>query len=318
MNRSAKSCAAKSVFMLGAITVAAFLWLAACTERPTPVESNSSGKFRVYTTFYPTTDFTTRIVGGVAEVVCPLPDGEDPIFWQPSRAAVMAYQQADLIILNGAELEKWVPTVSLPLSRVVDSAASFREHFIRYDSATHNHGLKGEHAHVGVDGHTWLDPVNAKAQARAILNALIQRMPDHEHEFQENHGALALDLDDLDERWRRLAPELAKAEIFASHPAYNYLAARYSLQIINLDIDPEGETEQLSILPREVSASKRRILLWESHPAIQVADEARRLGFINVVLSPCETLSEDQREAGADFISVQNAGLDRLENAIRP
>ena len=123
--------------------------------------STAAAPLTVYTTFYPTTYFTQRIGGSHVEVTCPLPDDADPIFWQPDRNTIMAYQKAALIILNGADFEKWALTASLPTGRIVDTARNFTDQFITYESVTHSHGPGGDHTHEGIDGHTWIDPTLA-------------------------------------------------------------------------------------------------------------------------------------------------------------
>ena len=137
--------------------------LAACGERSPGGAPPSRAIPLVYTTFYPTTYFAARIGGARVRVVCPLPDGEDPIFWLPDAETIRAYQQADLIVVNDAGFEKWVDKVSLPDAKVVRTARPFRAEWLTYEKAVeHSHGKGGEHAHQGTDGHTWLDPRLAK------------------------------------------------------------------------------------------------------------------------------------------------------------
>ena len=85
----------------------------------------------------------------------------------------MRFQNAKLVILNGAEFEKWPTFVSLPLSKTIESVNLPPEELVKYeDSISHRHGLSGEHSHEGIDGHTWLDPVMAKLQSKTILDAM--------------------------------------------------------------------------------------------------------------------------------------------------
>ena len=114
-----------------------------------------SGKPVVYTTFYPTKYFAERIGGDLLDVVCPVPEDEDVIFWMPDAKAIVAYQQADLVIINGAGFEKWVAKVSLPPSKLIDTARPLTGALVKFKSSiTHSHGPTGQHDHVGVDGHT--------------------------------------------------------------------------------------------------------------------------------------------------------------------
>ena len=171
------------VALCGVLTAAGF-----ADDRPT-----------VYTTFYPTTYFAQRIGGDVAQVVCPCPADADPAYWMPKDEAIAAYQKADLIVINGASFEKWLPKVTLPESRIVDTARPLRDTLIKLEQAvTHSHGPEGEHVHHGIDGHTWVDPMNAKTQAREILKALVRKLPAQKVAFERNFAALAKDLDVLD------------------------------------------------------------------------------------------------------------------------
>ena len=146
---------------LALLLLACALALVGCGEKPSaPPAPVTRAVPEVWTSFYPTTWMTRRIAGDLVKVVCPLPADEDAIFWQPDTAALQGYQAADLVVLNGAELEKWALTASLPSARVVDSAKAFEKEFVRFDAGqTHAHGGGAAHTHEGIDGHTWLDGI---------------------------------------------------------------------------------------------------------------------------------------------------------------
>ncbi|MCP3919066.1 MAG: zinc ABC transporter substrate-binding protein [bacterium] len=271
----------------------------------------------VYTTFYPTTYFTERIAGDVLEVVCPVPADADPIFWQPTREDLAAYQAATLIVVNGASFEKWIEQASLPTSRLVDTARGFQSDFLQYESrATHSHGAGGEHTHEGVDGHTWLDPELARAQAEAIEKALAQRLPDHAEAFAAGLKALAADLDALGGELAAL--DVSGARLLASHPAYNYLGRRYDWTIDNFDFDP-GEAlsdEQLGAVREAATGDGKPILLWEGQPLPAAVAALDAIGVRSVVFSPCEALGPDEQAAGDDYLSLMRGNVQELKGAL--
>ena len=273
----------------------------------------------VYTTFYPTTYFAERIGGGEPRVVCPLPAEADPILWEPSREVLEEYQRAELVVLNGAGFERWVEHASLAPSRVVDSAAPFRERFLVQEGVTHSHGPAGEHTHEGVDGHTWLDPHNARAQAAEIARAMSERWPARADDFARNLAALDADLRELDARFVALAPRAAAARILASHPAYDYVAARYGWSIANLDLDPAAPLDEAQLASVRAARGdvQRCVLLWEREP-LPATDALLReqCGVHGVVFSPCEQLAPEERAAGRDYLDVMRANLDRFEAAL--
>jgi len=116
------------------------------TAAPTDQPARTVETPTVSPTFYPTEYFPSRIGGDHVLVTLPLPPDADPIFWQPSREQIAAYQEADLIVINGADFEKWIATASLPESRIVDTAAAFEDDFVTYETTTHAHG-PGGHEH---------------------------------------------------------------------------------------------------------------------------------------------------------------------------
>jgi zinc transport system substrate-binding protein len=281
-----------------------------------PETTARTGKPVVYTTFYPTQYFAERIGVDLIDVVCPVPEDEDAIFWMPDAKAIVAYQNADLVILNGAGFAKWVQKVSLPEARVVNTAMPFEEAFIHFEHGTvHSHGEGGEHAHEGLDGHTWIDPVNARIQANEIKNALSARFPEHEAAFEKGFAALAKDLNALDEKLKAYQAAYKNQPLLASHPAYNYIARRYGWNIKNLDLDPEAmpSDETFEGIKDILKRHPATHLIWETYPTQAIAYRIRdELGLISIEFSPCELLSEDAQNSGTDYMSVMRSNLDNI------
>jgi zinc transport system substrate-binding protein len=273
-------------------------------------------KENILTTFYPTTYFAKSISGDLIPVECPVPGTEDPIHWQPSSNSILKYQTASLIILNGVNFEKWVDSVNLPLSRVIESVKLPSEELIRYESiAEHRHGPKGMHAHEGIDGHTWLDPLLAKESSHNIFKSMCVRWPKYRDEFTKNHGKLVAGLDALNVRMKAI--EMPPA--FASHPAYNYLARRYSWTIKNLDLVPDAilSEEQIKIIGSYAKQKPMHLLLWESEPLAKNIEELEtRLGIRSVVFSPCEMIAQGSSQEEFDYLSRMNQNIDRLVRVI--
>lgn len=268
------------------------------------------------TSFYPTAYLARRLAGGLVAVDCPVPEGEDPIFWQPSRADLERYRNARLVILNGAEFEKWAIHASLPASRVVRSADGFKDRFLTFDTGiTHSHGAAGEHSHEGIDGHTWLDPINAIEQSKAIGKAMSEAWPEHAQAFATNLTALEADLTSLDSAFKALTPRLAGVKLIASHPAYDYLAERYGWAITNLDLDPElGLTEgAIAEVAQAIGNHEgKSVLLWESEPSESVYEAP----FASIVFSPAELAGVGKAEPAEDYLAIMRANIARLDAAL--
>lgn len=299
------------------------LFVPSCTRQGQTPGPENPAPFTVYTTFYPTYEFAKRIGAGYVRVVNPCPEDADPAFWRPSLEQIAEYQKADLVVLNGAGLEKWVSQTALPESRVVDSTKPFAGELLQYENViSHSHGAGGTHTHTGLDCHTWLDPLNAKVQARQIADALIRRLPAHKDRFELNFKALSAEFDALDGEFRRLTERMGDDTLLANHPAYHYLAKRYGWKLKSFDLDPENlpSEESLEKIGRYLQDSVRaRIMLWESFPKEEIASRLQtEFGIGSVEFSPAETITAAERESGADYFTMMKRNAANLSAAIQP
>jgi len=290
--------------------------LAACggEEKGTSGTSARRAKPNVFTTFLPTTYFTKRIAGDAAVVICPVPGDADPIFWDPDDASLARYQdESDLIVINGAEFEKWVLASSLPENRIVDTAKGFKDRFVTFEGGgdAHSHGDGSTHAHEGLDGHTWVDPLLSIKQAEAIHAALVRAWPEHKDTYDSGLASLIADLRKLHDGFRALGAVTEGQHLYASHPAYNYLAKRYGWPIVNLDLDPEEvpDADTLADIKKRLGEQAGSYLLWEGEPTAEVAKAvADATGLKNATVSPCET-----DEDGADYLARMMANIQVLK-----
>jgi zinc transport system substrate-binding protein len=291
------------------------LLVAGCNQSNQPEKANPpSGT--VWTTFYPTTYFAQRIAGDHLDVHCPVPEDADAIFWTPEPEDITGYQKADMIILNGAEFEKWAIHANLPTDRVVNTADSFSNTFVTFQDVTHSHGPAGKHSHTGIDGHTWVDPVLAAQQAKVICTAMTKRWPEHRSDFEANYALLAKDLGALDQRFKTETMPTQAPAILASHPAYNYPARRYKWNLRNLNLDPETVPDESTLkqIAKTLKAFPAKYLLWESKPIPENEALFRtRFNLTSKVFSPAES-----KDPAKDYIQVMNENLDQIQPFFQP
>lgn len=290
--------------------------LSACGAGDDPVRTERSG---VAVTFYPLEDWAERLIGAEVEVRAPLPKGEDPIFWQPSAEAMESFRGARLVVSNGAEFEKWLASASLPESRHVRLADGFEERFVMFEEAiAHSHGPAGEHVHEGVDGHTWVDPLFAIDQVRALEAALVEAYPEHAGVVPDRADALVTELEQLDGAWASLVPRLRQCVLLASHPAYRYVEERHGLEVESFDLDPDAPLDSGSAARAkriaQAAGDRPVLMLWEGQPNAAVAKALdEELGIVSVLVSPAEN-PEVVPEGG--YVGIQRANLERLTKAL--
>ncbi len=264
----------------------------------------------VYTVNYPLAYFAERIGGDLVQVEFPTPPDVDPAFWSPDPEMVAAYQSADLILLNGAGYASWTDRVSLASSRLVVTTEGVADRYLVVeDAVTHSHGPEGEHAHGTVAFTTWLDPTIAVEQARTIRDAFVHARPSQEASFREGFDALEADLLDLDVRLSQIVAARPEQPLLASHPVYQYLAARYGLDLRSVHFEPDELPGPAAWRDLQAMLEERPAdwMLWEAEPLPETAARLRELGVESVVFSPA-----GNRSADGDYLSVMDANARRL------
>ncbi len=263
---------------------------------------------------HPLECFARRIAGDLAEVVLPAPAGVDPAYWQPGPAALRVYQEADLILLNGASYAGWVEKAPLPAARTVDTSAAFRDRLIEgAHGLTHSHGPEGEHEHRALDFNTWLDPALARLHARAAHEALARLLPGRGEALRANAAALDRDLAALEQGFEAVFRE-GKPPVIASHPVYNYFGRRYQLDLASMHWEPDAmpDEREWAKLTELLEARPGAVMLWEDEPAAGIRARLQQLG-----LRHCVFRTAANRPAEGDFLAAMRANLARLEAILR-
>ncbi len=299
------------------IFVLAVLSLSGCGEAGKETAgSNPRTEPTIYTVNYPLKYFAERIGGDHVHVVFPAPPDEDPAYWRPPAEAVSAYQQADLILLNGASYAKWVGTVTLPAVKLVNTSQAIESQLIvAQDAVTHSHGAGEAHVHEGVAFTTWLDPALAIAQASAIRDAFVTSWPAHQDVFERNYESLRSDLEALDGRLERATRDAASQPIVFSHPVFQYLVRRYRLNAESVHWEPRSSPSSGAWrdFRRLVSSHSAQWMIWEGQPLPQSVQQLAALGVESVVFDPCGNTPDD-----GDWLQVMHRNADQLARVYGP
>lgn len=263
---------------------------------------------------YPIKFFAKTIAGQNANVNLPMPTDIDPAFWSPKAEDVVKLQKADMILLNGANYAKWLPKVSLPIFKMVNTSSSFRSDYISLsEGVTHNHGSGGKHSHTGTAFTTWLDFSLAEKQAKAVLNALARKKPELSAIFVQNFMPLKQELLALDNEMTTLGQALNAEPLLASHPVYQYMRQKYQLNLESVHWEPEQAPtkEQWDTLKTLVAKHPAKWMLWEGVPAAETVVKLEQLGIKSIVFTPAANLPDS-----GDFLSIMRENVTRLKAII--
>lgn len=258
--------------------------------------------------------FAERIGGNDFEVIFAVPPEEDPEQWIPDDETIGALQQADLILLNGADYENWPGKIVLPEGVAVDTSAGFAGELLEVeDAVTHQHGPHGVHSHGGTASIVWLDPQLAAQQTLAVEQALAQLRPDRTAELAARAENLRGDLQQLDLGWREALAPLRAENLLASHPVYHYLASRYELDLPSVHWEPTEtpSAREWQRLDRRLRQRPVTWMIWEDEPTEETAAELSDRDIGIIVIDPAFHPPTE-----GDFLSIMRENIERVRLAL--
>lgn len=262
---------------------------------------------------YPLHYFATRLATESFELHYIVDPEVDPAFWKPEDAALVAFQKADLIILNGATYEKWMKTVSLPSAKQLDTSKGFAKRYLKTAGKAHRHGDGTVHSHAGTTFTTWIDFSQAAQQATAIAARFKTLQPESAEKIDANLAALKSDLDGLDTSMKAFGEKWGDRPLVASHPIYQYLARAYGLKIEAIEWEPEMKItdKDLTALKKILARHPAKWMIWEDQPSAENVAALAAIGVKSVVFSPSANLPGE-----GDWLDVMKANLKNLETLL--
>ena len=241
---------------------------------PQLVNAAESGKpFKVVTTFTVIRDIAQNIAGDAAVVESITKPGAEIHDYQPTPHDIVKAQDADLVIWNGLNLERWFEKFFQNVSDVPSVVAS---------EGVEPMGIS-EGAYSGKPNpHAWMSPSNALIYVENIRKALVQHDPAHADTYNKNAAAYAAQIRAMDAPLRERLASIPKDQrwLVTSEGAFSYLARDYGLRELYLwpiNADQQGTPQQVRRVIDEVRKSKIPVVFSEStvsdKPARQVAKE---------------------------------------------
>ena len=260
-------------------------------------------------TNYPLYFFTQKIAGDEVDILFPVPQDEDPAFFEPGAEIVSMYQAAEIIFTNGAGYESWVNKVALSQRKIVNTTSNVSEKYINEKSMSHSHGPDGEHDHAEIAFTTWLDQSIALDQAKLIYETLKKSYPEISQEFDNNFKELESGIIKLDDQMDNLFSLYRGKTLYASHPVYQYLGKRYGINITSEHWEPGQKVEQdmVKTFIESLGVNDTKIMLWEGEPHPETRLLLEEAGVKVVLFIPC-----GNRPGQGDYLSVMNQNIENL------
>lgn len=232
-------------------------------------------KMKVITTFTIIQDIAQNVAGDVAEVQSITKPGAEIHDYQPTPKDVAKAQQADLILWNGLNLERWFERFfqNMPNKAAVVVTEGIEPMPI----------LEGEYKDLP-NPHAWMSTTNALIYVENIKNAFVKYDPQNAAVYEQNAAAYSEKIKQLDKPLREALAQVPEAQrwLVTSEGAFSYLAKDYGFQeayLWPINAEQQGTPQQVKNLIEKVRQNNIPVVFSEStispKPIKQVAKESK-------------------------------------------
>jgi zinc transport system substrate-binding protein len=276
----------------------------ACTPAGAARARVRAHRTAVVASFFPLVEAARQVGGDHVEVTNLTPPGVEPHDLELTTNDVDTILDADLAVVMGHDFQP-----------AVEASADDRDGptLVVLDDVRRR-------AHRD-DPHLWLDPVRYRAVVDAVARELGRVDPAHASAFRANAARFGARLAALDDEYARGLADCRSRTIVTAHEAFGWLAARYHLHQLGVaGLDPEGEPNPDRIAELADLARRRGVTTIFTEPLVSrhvARTLAREAGGLRIsTLDPLEGLTDEQRAAGDDYVTVMARNLRHLRTAL--
>ena len=239
-----------------------------------PLFAADGKPFTVVTTFTVIADMAQNVAGDDATVLSITKPGAEIHDYEPTPQDLVKAQQADLVLWNGLNLERWFERFfanvkDVPSVVVTEGVEPMSIHGGEYDGKP--------------NPHAWMSVENAKIYVKNIEAALAKHDPAHAENYHKNAAAYLAKLEAMDAKLKEDVAKIPEAQrwLVSSEGAFSYLARDLGFKeayLWPINAEQQGTPQQVSALIETVRANKIPVVFSEStisdKPAKQVAKES--------------------------------------------
>ena len=194
----------KSASVIRSVILAAALLCAACGRQEQKPAATAEKKLNVVTTVAPITSIVENIAGDKIQLAGIIPEGINSHTFEPIPSDSKLLSSADLIILNGLDLE--TPTLKLAQANLKPGATvySLGDKTIKEADYIFDFSFPKEQGHP--NPHLWLNPEHAMRYATLVRDELIRLDPKDKVVYEQNAAQFLKKLAALDQAIKEAVP----------------------------------------------------------------------------------------------------------------
>ncbi len=194
-------------------------------------------QLHVVTTYNYIASLTRQITGNSATITALASAQSDPHFIVPKPSHIAKLRDADMLIINGAQLEiGWLP----PLVRQANNPviqpgnAGFLDlsQFVKMIQVPTAVSRSQGDMHPEGNPHFYLDPHNILLLAHAIYDRLCVTAPENKTMYTENFNVFNNNWKQKLAEWDKLMQKMSGTNAIEYHKLYDYFLVRYNMTLV--------------------------------------------------------------------------------------
>lgn len=289
--------------------------------------------YDVYVTVYPMQYVAEEILKGTSKTVGIVPgvsSHQDSVDWSPKE--IIAMTQASLLFYVGANYDQYIDfqiesifsNKDVELVRIQDQT-DYIEFIMGVVDDHHSEDETTNDDVLGYDPHFWISPKKVLQVSQLIYDKLSEKYSSMQVILDANYQNLVTTLQNLDDDFSTVISGQVTYMMFSTN-LYGYLRNDYGLNYLSISPGYHEETEQFTTQEKEAIVNEAvlheiQYIVYESTATSPLSNavftELQNLGYEPIKLEyiVLQSLTNDDKDAGKDFISVMYENLELIKLA---
>ena len=239
---------------------------------PGVAQAQGTKPFKVVTTFTVIQDIAQNVAGDKAVVESITRPGAEIHDYQPTPGDIVRAQEANLVLWNGFNLERWFEKFFQNVKEVPSVVVT---------DGVEPMGISDGPYRGKPNPHAWMSPSTALIYVENIRKALVKYDPANAEAYDRNAAAYAAQIKALDEplRKRLAAIPQDRRVLVTSEGAFSYLARDYNMReayLWPINADEQGTPQQVRKVIDLVRKNKIPVVFSESTISDRAAKQVAR------------------------------------------
>lgn len=291
-------------------------------------EAERAGTLNVVTTVFPYYDFARQIAGDEITLTMVVPAGMDSHSFEPTPADMLTIQNADILICNGGEMERWllqvleaIDTSGITVITMMDYVDVVEEeHAEGMEEEDEHH--KEHHTDTQYDEHIWTSPVNAMKIVEVIADALKDADPENRNEYTENAAAYRKELEGLHEEFLQVMKDKKRSLMIVGDKfPFRYLAEEYGFDyraaFSGCSTDTEPSARTIAYLIEQVKEQQIPVVYYLELRSPRVAEIiGEETGAVPTLLHSCHNISRAEFDSGVTYLELMKLNAENLRRGL--